>query len=78
MFCYDDPYEYLDDEGRPVRTMICSDGHTVKVHGNFDPWKYYGAVNAIVGEQYNMTIETTDVYRVTDGKRAPRPTAKKN
>lgn len=29
MFSFDDPYDYLDEEGRPVRTMICSDGHEI-------------------------------------------------
>lgn len=29
MFCYDDPYEYLDEKGRPVRTVIRSDEHEI-------------------------------------------------
>lgn len=77
MFSEGDPYDYLDEEGRPARVLPGIDGGKAEVHGNFNPWAFFETLTGIASRRFGAEVTVTDVIRKADGSHVPRPSERK-
>lgn len=78
MFSVDDPYDYLDEEGRPVRVVPGINGGKAEIHGNFPVWAFFEAWAGIASRRFGVEVTVTDVIRKADGSHVPRLSERKN
>lgn len=77
MFSEGDPYDYLDEEGRPARVLPGINGGKAEIHGNFPVWAFLEAWAGIASRRFGAEVTVTDVIRKADGSHVPRPSERK-